>query len=146
MRDYSKEKDSDMVRSELREHIFKMLFQIEFNDAQDMPERLKNYFELLEDAADKDKEYIQKKYEAVAAKVPEIDSLLNESAKGWRTARMNKVDLTVLRLAVYEMKWDEDIPVEVAINEAVKLAKRFGGENSSSFVNGVLGKIARQES
>ncbi|HJB00647.1 MAG TPA: transcription antitermination factor NusB [Candidatus Mediterraneibacter merdavium] len=135
-----------MVRSELREHIFKMLFQIEFNDAQDMPERLKNYFELLEDAADKDKEYIQKKYEAVAAKVPEIDSLLNESAKGWRTARMNKVDLTVLRLAVYEMKWDEDIPVEVAINEAVKLAKRFGGENSSSFVNGVLGKIARQES
>ena len=146
MREYSKEKDSDMVRSELREHIFKMLFQIEFNDAQDMPERLKNYFELLEDAADKDKEYIQKKYEAVAAKVPEIDSLLNESAKGWRTARMNKVDLTVLRLAVYEMKWDEDIPVEVAINEAVKLAKRFGGENSSSFVNGVLGKIARQES
>ena len=135
-----------MVRSELREHIFKMLFQIEFNDAQDMPERLKNYFELLEDVADKDKEYIQKKYEAVAAKVPEIDSLLNESAKGWRTARMNKVDLTVLRLAVYEMKWDEDIPVEVAINEAVKLAKRFGGENSSSFVNGVLGKIARQES
>lgn len=135
-----------MVRSELREHIFKMLFQIEFNDAQDMPERLKNYFELLEDAADKDKEYIQKKYEAVAAKVPEIDSLLNESAKGWRTARMNKVDLAVLRLAVYEMKWDEDIPVEVAINEAVKLAKRFGGENSSSFVNGVLGKIARQES
>ena len=135
-----------MVRSELREHIFKMLFQIEFNDAQDMPERVKNYFELLEDAADKDKEYIQKKYEAVAAKVPEIDSLLNESAKGWRTARMNKVDLTVLRLAVYEMKWDEDIPVEVAINEAVKLAKRFGGENSSSFVNGVLGKIARQES
>ena len=135
-----------MVRSELREHIFKMLFQIEFNDAQDMPERLKNYFELLVDAADKDKEYIQKKYEAVAAKVPEIDSLLNESAKGWRTARMNKVDLTVLRLAVYEMKWDEDIPVEVAINEAVKLAKRFGGENSSSFVNGVLGKIARQES
>ena len=135
-----------MVRSELREHIFKMLFQIEFNDAQDMPERVKNYFELLEDAADKDKEYIQKKYEAVAAKVPEIDSLLNESAKGWRTARMNKVDLAVLRLAVYEMKWDEDIPVEVAINEAVKLAKRFGGENSSSFVNGVLGKIARQES
>ena len=54
-----------MVRSELREHIFKMLFQIEFNDAEDMPERLRNYFELLEDAADKDREYIQKKYEAV---------------------------------------------------------------------------------
>ena len=129
-----------MVRSKLREHVFKMLFQIEFNDAEDMFERLRNYFELLEDAADKDREYIQAKYEAVAARVPEIDSMLNEIAKGW------KVDLTVLRLAVYEMKWDEDIPEGVAINEAVELAKRFGGENSSSFVNGILGKLAKQES
>ena len=56
------------------------------------------------------------------------------------------MDLTVLRLAVYEMKWDEDIPEGVAINEAVELAKRFGGENSSSFVNGILGKLAKQES
>ena len=76
----------------------------------------------------------------------EIDSMLNESAKGWKTARMSKGDLTVLRLAVYEMKWDEDIPEGVAINEAVELAKRFGGENSSSFVNGILGKLAKQES
>ncbi len=135
-----------MVRSELREHIFKMLFQIEFNDAEDMPERLRNYFELLEDAADKDREYIQKKYEAVTACVLEIDSLLNENAKGWKTSRMNKVDLTILRLAVYEMKWDEDIPDGVAINEAVELAKRFGGENSGSFVNGILGKLAKQGS
>ncbi len=135
-----------MVRSKLREHVFKMLFQIEFNDAEDMFERLRNYFELLEDAADKDREYIQAKYEAVAARVPEIDSLLNEIAKGWKTSRMSKVDLTVLRLAVYEMKWDEDIPEGVAINEAVELAKRFGGENSSSFVNGILGKLAKQES
>ncbi len=135
-----------MVRSKLREHVFKMLFQIEFNDAEDMFERLRNYFELLEDAADKDREYIQAKYEAVAARVPEIDSMLNETAKGWKTSRMSKVDLTVLRLAVYEMKWDEDIPEGVAINEAVELAKRFGGENSSSFVNGILGKLAKQES
>ena len=135
-----------MTRSELREHVFKMLFQIEFNDAEDMFERLRNYFELLEDAADKDREYIQAKYEAVAARVPEIDSMLNEIAKGWKTSRMSKVDLTVLRLAVYEMKWDEDIPEGVAINEAVELAKRFGGENSSSFVNGILGKLAKQES
>ena len=135
-----------MVRSKLREHVFKMLFQIEFNDAEDMFERLRNYFELLEDAADNDMEYIQAKYEAVAARVPEIDSMLNEIAKGWKTSRMSKVDLTVLRLAVYEMKWDEDIPEGVAINEAVELAKRFGGENSSSFVNGILGKLAKQES
>ena len=135
-----------MVRSELREHIFKMLFQIEFNGAEDMTEHLRNYFELLEDVADKDRQYIHKKYEAVTACVLEIDSLLNENAKGWKTSRMNKVDLTILRLAVYEMKWDEDIPDGVAINEAVELAKRFGGENSGSFVNGILGKLAKQGS
>ena len=72
-----------MVRTELREHIFKMLFQIEFNEAEEMPEHLKYYFETLEDAAEKDKEYIQKKYEAVVAHVPEIDRIINENAKAW---------------------------------------------------------------
>ena len=135
-----------MIRTELREHIFKMLFQIEFNDPADMPDHLKYYFEMLDDAAEKDKKYIQEKYEAVVSHVPEIDELLNENAKGWKTGQMNKVDLTILRLAVYEMKWDEDIPDGVAINEAVELAKRFGGDSSSSFVNGILGKLASRES
>ena len=58
---------------------------------------------------------------------------------------MNKVDLTILRLAVYELKWDDEIPVGVAINEAVELAKRFGGDDSPAFVNGVLGRVAEQE-
>ena len=77
--------------------------------------------------------------------MPEIDGILNANARGWKTSRMNKVDLTVLRLAVYELKWDDEIPVGVAINEAVELAKRFGGDESPSFVNGVLGKVAEQE-
>ena len=135
-----------MVRSKLREHVFKMLFQIEFNDSADMPDHVKNYFETLEDAREQDKDYIQRKYEAVASCVEEIDGLLNDAAKGWKTSRMSKVDLTILRLAVYEMKWDDDVPEGVAINEAVELAKRFGGDSSSSFVNGILGKLAKQES
>ena len=135
-----------MTRSELREHVFKMLFQIEFNDSADMPDHVKNYFETLEDAREQDKEYIQRQYEAVASCVEEIDGLLNDAAKGWKTSRMSKVDLTILRLAVYEMKWDDDVPEGVAINEAVELAKRFGGDSSSSFVNGILGKLAKQES
>ena len=134
-----------MIRTELREHIFKMLFQIEFNDAADMPAHLKYYFDSLEDASDKDKEYIRKKYEDAASRIEEIDTILNENITGWKTTRMNKVDLTILRLAVYEIKWDEDVPVGVAINEALELAKRFGGQSSSSFVNGVLGKLAKQE-
>ena len=124
-----------MVRTELREHIFKMLFQIEFNDSVDMPENLNYYFETLEDAKEKDKQYIQNKYEAILSHIEEIDGLLNENATGWKTTRMNKVDLSILRLALYEIKW----------NEAVELAKRFGGDNSSSFVNGVLAKFAKQE-
>ena len=135
-----------MTRSELREHVFKMLFQIEFNEAADMPEHLQYYFETIDNVKEKDREYIQKKYQAVSSHVEEIDKLLNEAAKGWRTSRMNKVDLTILRLAVYEMKWDEDVPEGVAINEAVELAKKFGGDGSSSFVKGVLGRLAKQES
>ena len=71
----------------------------------------------------------------------QIDGQINEAAKGWRTDRMGKVELTLLRLAVYEMKYDDDIPQGVAINEAVELAKIFGGDTSSAFINGVLAKL-----
>lgn len=131
-----------MIRSELREHVFKTLFQIEFNEREDMPEHLQLYFESLENAKESDMEYIQGKYEAVIEKLPEIDGLLNEKTTGWKTARMNKVDLTILRLAVYEILFDEDVPTKVAINEAVELAKRFSSDEGPSFINGVLAKFA----
>ncbi len=75
-------------------------------------------------------------------KLPEIDNLLNEKTTGWKTGRMNKVDLSILRLAVYEILWDEDVPQGVAINEAVELAKRFSSEEGPAFVNGVLARFA----
>ena len=131
-----------MKRSELTEHIFKVLFGLEFNPQEEMAQQLSLYFDQVEDAEDKDRAYIQNKAAAVAEHLDEIDSLINTHATGWKTSRMNKVDLTILRLAVYEMKWDDDVPVSVAINEAVELAKQFGGEESPSFVNGVLAKIA----
>ena len=62
--------------------------------------------------------------------IPEIDEKINEIAEGWRTRRMGKVELTILRLAVFEMKYDEEIPEKVAINEAVELAKKFGGDEA----------------
>ncbi len=131
-----------MVRTELREHIFKMVFQIEFNKPEDMPEHLELYLEELQSAKDKDKEYIGTKYRAVVSKIQEIDEILNEKTTGWKTTRMNKIDLAILRLAVYEIQWDEEVPTGVAINEAVELAKRFSGEEGPAFVNGVLAKIA----
>ena len=132
-----------MIRTELREHIFKMLYQVEFHGAEEMQEPLRLYLDALGHATEDDKAYMQNKYGAVAGRLPEIDKLLNENTQGWKTKRMNKVDLAILRLAVYEMAWGEDIPTKVAINEAVELAKRFGGDDSPSFVNGVLGKVAR---
>ena len=138
-------KEPQMQRREQREHIFKMLFQIEFNDPADMPDHVRLYVDSLENASEKDREYIQKKYEAVVSRIPEIDEMINSSAKGWKVSRMNKTDLSILRLAVYELKWDEEIPTGVAINEAVELSRRFGGGTSPSFVNGILGKLAEPE-
>ena len=70
----------------------------------------------------------------------EIDKIIKESAPAWPIDNLNKIDLAILRLAVYELKYDK-IPPKVAIDEAVELAKEYGSENSSSFVNGVLGTI-----
>ncbi len=131
-----------MSRSELREHVFRMLFRIEFNDEKEMKEQEKLYFELLDEVAEKEQEYILNRYRAIVEKMEEIDQLLNELSTGWKTSRMNRVDLTILRLATYELKYDEDVPTGVAINEAVELAKRYSSETGPAFINGVLAKVA----
>jgi len=131
-----------MSRTELREHIFRMLFRVEFNNAEEMKEQEQFYFEELEEATGKDQEYILNKYRAIDEKKEEIDKLLNEVTEGWKTSRMNRVDLTILRLATYEIKWDEDVPTGVAINEAVELAKKYSSDDGPAFVNGVLAKVA----
>ena len=118
----------------------------EFNSEEEMSEQLSLYFDTLEELSEKDQEYMSRKYRHVLEKLDEIYALLNETSNGWKTKRMSRVDLTALRLAVYELKYDKDVPTGVAINEAVELAKRFGGETSGSFVNGILGKIANSES
>ncbi|MBQ4558734.1 MAG: transcription antitermination factor NusB [Tyzzerella sp.] len=130
-----------MSRTELREHIFRMLFRVEFNSAEEMKEQEQFYFDELEEATGKDQEYILNKYRAIDEKKEEIDKLLNEVTEGWKTTRMNRVDLTILRLATYEIKWDEDVPIGVAINEAVELAKKYSSDDGPAFVNGVLAKV-----
>ena len=132
-----------MKRRELREHIFELLFRIEFNSAEEMPEQMRLFFEGLGEVEPKDQEYIEKKYAHIVEKLPEIDRTLYETAEGWKVSRMGKTDLTILRLAVYEMEYDEDVPVGVAVNEAVELSKKFGGDESPIFVNGILGKIGK---
>lgn len=130
-----------MKRRELREHIFEILFRVEFMDEHDMKEQMDLFFEDLA-AGTEDIEYMKNKYLAVREKMQEIDAAIDEKSTGWKTARMGKVELTILRLAVYEMMYDEDVPVTVAINEAVEIAKKFGGDDTPAFVNGVLAKLA----
>ena len=131
-----------MKRRELREHIFELLFRIEFNSAEEMPEQERLFFDDEEAAKEKDAEYVSEKYQKIQEKLPQIDEMINEKAEKWDTARMSKVDLTILRLAVYEIMFDESVPTGVAINEAVELAKKFGQDASFSFVNGILAKFA----
>lgn len=131
-----------MSRSELREHVFRMLFRIEFNNEEEMKEQESLYFELLDEITEEDQEYIIDKYSKIVEKIEEIDGLLNQISEGWKTTRMNRVDLTILRLAVYELKWDETVPTGVAINEAVELAKKYSSDSAPAFVNGVLAKVA----
>lgn len=130
-----------MTRREMREQIFQILFRIEFHQEEELTEQLK--YPLKEgETADADSEYIQNKINAVTEKITEIDDMINAVAKGWKTSRMGKVDLTLLRLAVYEIKFEDGIPTGVAINEAVELAKKYGTDGSPAFVNGILAKIA----
>lgn len=131
-----------MSRRELREQIFKLLFRIEFNDEAEMPEQMAFFFEAEEPLEDSVKEEISRKYTAVLEKKEELDQMLDEKATGWTVSRMGKVDLTILRLAIFEMLYDDAIPVSVAINEAVELAKKFGQAESPAFVNGILAKFA----
>ena len=133
--------EKNMTRREIREQVFKMLFRVEFYNQEEMSEQIA----LCEDDAcswkEKDKTYIFEKVEKISEKIEEIDAKINEVSEGWKTGRMGKVDLTLIRLAVYEMLYEEDGPAKVAINEAVELAKQYGTDNSPSFVNGVLAKL-----
>lgn len=132
-----------MNRTELREQIFQLLFRVEFNTPEEMSEQEELFTTTGDTEFTKtDADYIRDKYEKIAEKLPEIDAAINEKTEGWNTDRMAKVELTIIRLAVYEIKFDETVPTGVAINEAVELAKKFGQDGSPAFVNGVLAKFA----
>lgn len=130
-----------MTRREIREHIFLMLFRKDFHETEELKEQMELYLSGLEKPSPEECAYMTSRFQAVLARLDEIDAILSEAASGWKLNRMGKVDLTILRLAVYEMRFDDDIPVKVAINEAVEMAKIFGGDDSPSFINGVLAKL-----
>ena len=130
-----------MSRRVLREQLFKLLFRVEFTDIEEMPEQCGFFFDADNQISEQDMVIIQEKFDRIMDKLSDIDAQINERAKGWTTGRMAKVDLTIIRLAVFEILYDETVPGSVAINEAVELAKKFGQDESYSFVNGVLARF-----
>lgn len=134
-----------MTRREIRESIFKLLFRVEFHPQECLEEQEELFFESEDAPAEEDTEsaqYIRDKYEAILEKLTDIDAAIDEKSEKWSTSRMSRADLTIIRLAVYEIIYDESIPTSVAINEAVELAKKYGQDSSSGFVNGVLARFA----
>lgn len=130
-----------MTRREIREHLFRMLFRKDFHEPAELEEQIAFYFDALEQATEEEENYLKQKFDQIVDKLGEIDVILAEATSGWKLNRMGKVDLNIMRLATYEIRYDDDIPIKVAINEAVELAKKYGGDSSASFVNGVLAKV-----
>ncbi len=141
-----------MKRREAREHIFQILFQINFHPIEEFNEKIELYLtehanEDIEgeivDLDDETKEFINRYVTGVAGNVQEIDKVIDEKSKGWKTTRMPNADLTILRISVYEMLFTKDMPVNISINEAVELAKKYCNDESPGFINALLGEIVK---
>lgn len=133
------ETDQAMERRKAREAVMELLFEREFNKE----ESAENSYRLAEENRDIESDkYLQDTYFGVCEHIDEIDSLISERAIGWKTKRMTKVSLSVMRIAVYEMKYCDDIPFNVSINEALEICKKYDDEKAPPFVNGVLNGVA----
>ncbi len=133
-----------MTRRKLRENVFTILFQYDFFPSEEIDEQIKLYLdsESQKDFSEQEKLEIEVRAKSAILQIPEIDQQIEKKAEGWTIARMGKVELTIIRLALFEMLYDTEIPNPVAINEAIELAKKFGGDEAPSFVNGILAKLA----
>ena len=132
-----------MKRRGIREQQFKLLFRVEFNTPEQMPEQTKLYFDSGDlTVTEQDQAYLEARLADIMDRLPQIDEQLSNKIEGWKLTRVGKVELALLRIAVYEILYDDEVPTGVAISEAVELSKKYGPDNAASFVNGVLAKFA----
>ena len=135
-----------MTRREIRETVFKILFSLEFNDISEIREEAELELEhaSLYDEDDNKMDAVAMTEEEKAYVIDRVEAVVTISgiSQGWKLGRIGKAELAILRLAVYEIKFDEDIPVKVAINEAVELAKTYCDVEAKSFINALLAKLA----
>ena len=145
-----------MTRRGIRETIFLIVFKAEFNSQEEMEEQIGYSIDKIinpeedpEDIVlteigkvkDGDLPYIEEKSKKILSMLPQLDSIIEQASDGWQIGRLGKPELAILRLAVYEMFFDDDVPFKVAINEAVELAKKFCNAETNSFINGVLASV-----
>lgn len=132
-----------MTRREIREQLFVLLFQREFYGEENFEEQKVVFFENRPIEED-EKQQIEERLEQILNVLPEIDEKISEHSKGWTIDRIGKEELAILRLATFEALYDDDIPVGVAINEAVELGKKYGAEGGASYINGMLGNMVNE--
>ncbi len=129
-----------MSRKKARDNAFKCIYELEFGRDEDLNKILENCYEENDNKPD-EMEYIEMALKGVKENLAEIDSIILSKLKNWSIERIAKIDLAILRLAIYEINYVEDIPEKVSANEAVELAKTYGNNDSKSFVNGVIAKV-----
>ncbi len=134
-----------MTKREEREHLFRLLFFKDFYPDEELCEQKQFYVEKQQNTTPEALSNVTEKFDKIVEKTEEIDKEISEKLTGWGKGRIGKTELTILRIAVYEINYDDSVPAKVAINEAVELAKIYGGEASPSFVNGVLAKVVKEE-
>ncbi len=130
-----------MTRKQAREEAFILIFEKAFNN-----DSLKDILSMAQEVRDiKADEYINKVFFGVFENIEKIDGIISQTAVGWSIKRISKTALAVLRLAIYEIEFYDEIPVSVSINEAVELAKKYATQEDASFINGILSTVVKAE-
>lgn len=132
-------------RKKLRDLSFKIVFSYNFYSGPELEEETRIFLEQQEELTEEDREEILARSLQIFSRIPELDREISEKTEGWRIERFSKVDLSIIRLAVFEMHYDDETPEKVAVNEAVELAKVYGGDESPKFINGVLARLIRKD-
>lgn len=132
-----------MLRSQVREEIFKIIFRYPFNSKEEMMEQVEYSLEELEGKSDKNINYIRDKVKGIIDNIDNIDNKISDCCEGWSIDRIGKAEMAIMRIASYEIMFEEDVPSSVAVNEAVELSKLYCDEDAKGFVNAVLGKVVK---
>jgi N utilization substance protein B len=136
-----------MTRRNARELIMQLLYEYTFHTKEDAERLLQEKLDEIKETDDGSNKaamkFVQEIYFGVLQNLDAVDEIIKKSAVNWSTSRIAKVDFSILRLAVYEINWREDVPNKAAVNEALEIAKKYSTDKSAQFINGILGNVIK---